>query len=212
MQDFTKALNRNIEIKQAVDNNTAELKIDLSEMPNLPNQPKTSFIEARLNKDNFWNLMFLTLPSIPIFVTQEIIDLIPGGIFLLIATLILSPYLVSRANKVEYKDNMFHSAATKRALGQYAPEATGFVLWSAIPFTAFWVLFLHNKQPNLDETLAVYNIIFWFVPTAYFILKNLPISIIFNKKAWAKGDNNHSEESYSRSHKNWLWYNVWYKR
>lgn len=146
------------------------------------------FIKARLNKDNFWNLMFLILPSIPVFIVQEAMDLIPGGVFLLLATIILSPYLVSRSNKVEYKDDMFHSTSTKRALCPYMPEAIGFVLWSTIPFTAFWVLFLHNKKPSLDENLAVYNLIFWFVPTIYFILKNLPLTIIFNKTAWTKSN------------------------
>ena len=172
------------------------------------------FIKTRLNKDNFWNLMFLILPSIPIFIVQEAMHLIPGGIFLLLATVILSPYLVSRAHRVEYKDDMFRSTATKRALCPYMPETVVFVLWSAIPFTVFCILFIHNKKPSLDENLAVYNLIFWFVPTVYFILKNLPISMIFNKKAWIqeKNETHSSDISRSRSHKNWLWYNVWYKR
>ena len=145
-----------------------------------------SFIKARLNNDNFWNLMFLTLPSIPVFIAQEAMDLISGGIFLLLATLVLSPYLVSRANKVEYKDDMFHSISTKRVLCPYMPEAVGFVLWLAIPFTTLWVLYI--KYPLLNKNLAVYNLVFWFVPTMYFILKNLPIAIIFNKTAWTKGN------------------------
>ena len=161
-----------------------------------------SFIKARLNKDNFWNLMFLTLPSIPVFIAQEVMDLIPGGVFLLLATLILSPYLVSRANKVAYKDDMFHSTATKRVLCPYMPEAVGFVLWSAIPFTAFWILFLHNKKPNLDENLALYNLVFWLVPTMYFILKNLPIGIIFNKTAWTKVNSTSALDSSSDNWRN----------
>ena len=164
-----------------------------------------SFIKERLNKDNFWNLMFLTLPSIPIFIAQDAMDLIPGGIFLLLATLIFSPYLISRANKVEYKDDMFHSTATKRALCPYMPEATGFVLWTAIPFTVLWVLFLHSTKPELDENLALYNLIFWLMPTIYFILKNLPIAIIFNKTAWTKGNGtsapNSSISNWRNSHR-----------
>ena len=111
-----------------------------------------SFIKARLNKDNFWNLMFLTLPSLPVFIAQEAMDLISGGIFLLLATLVLSPYLVSRANKVEYKDDMFHSISTKRVLCPYMPEAVGFVLWLAIPFTtrkaANYIFFTANTIYN----------------------------------------------------------------
>lgn len=142
------------------------------------------FIKTRLNKDNFWNLMFLILTSIAVYIAQEIMDLIPGGTALLLATIILSPYLASRTNKVVHKDDMFHSTSTKRSLCQYMPEAVGFVLWSTIPFTAFWVLYFFDEIPNL----AVYNLIFWFVPTMYFILKNLPLAIIFNKTAWTKQD------------------------
>jgi len=159
-----------------------------------------SFIKARLNKDNFWNLMFLTLPSIPVFIAQEAMDLISGGVFLLLATLILSPYLVSRANKVEYKDDMFHSTSTKRALCPYIPEAVGFVLWLAIPFTTLWVLYI--KYPLLNKNLAVYNLVFWFAPTMYFILKNLPIAIIFNKTAWTKGNGTSVFDSSSSDWKN----------
>ena len=159
-----------------------------------------SFIKARLNKDNFWNLMFLTLPSIHVFIAQEAMDLISGGIFLLLATLVLSPYLVSRANKVEYKDDMFHSTSTKRALCPYMPEAVGFVLWLAIPFTTLWVLYI--KYPLLNKNLAVYNLVFWFVPTMYFILKNLPIAIIFNKTAWTKGNGTSVFDSSSSNWRN----------
>ena len=157
---------------------------------NIPNMPKDGFIASRMNKDNFWNLMFLLLPSIPLFIAQTLMDFIPGGAFLLLVILILSPYLVSKANKVEYRDDMFRSTSTNRILCPYMPKATGFILWCSIPFTAFCILLLHAKARHLDENMALYNAIFWFVPTMYFILKNLPISIIFNKKAWTKGDGN----------------------
>lgn len=160
------------------------------------------FIKARLNKDNFWNLIFLVFPIVLILMVQAIMDLIPGGVILLFATLILSPYLISRVNKVEYKNEMFHSSSTKRILCPYMPEAVGFILWLSIPFTAFWVLLLHDKAKYLDENMAIYNAIFWFIPTIYSILKNLPISIIFNKTAWTKGDGT-TTDCYSSSNTHW---------
>jgi len=144
--------------------------------------------------------MFLLLPYIPVFIAQKVMGSISGGVFLLIATLILSPYLVSRANKVEYKDDMFHSTSTKRVLSQYMPETVGFVLWSAIPCTILWILYI--KYPLLNKNLAVYNLVFWFVPTMYFILKNLPIAIIFNKTAWTKGAGNFVFNSLSDNWRN----------
>ena len=146
--------------------------------------------------------MFLILPSLAVFIAQEVMDLIPCGFLILLATLIFTPYLVSKVNKVEYKDDMFHSTSTKKVLCSHMPKNLGFVLWSTIPFTAFWILFLHNKQPNLDENLAVYNIIFWFVPTIYFILKNYPIAMIFNKTAWTKSDGTSASYNFSDNRRN----------
>lgn len=143
-----------------------------------------NFINVRLNKDNFWNLMFLILTSLIVFIAQQIMDIIPAGFLLLLAAITLSPYFIARFNAVKYEDNEFISSTTNRNLGQYAPKYLGFLIWCGIPFTVFWVLLLHSKAPYLDENMALYNAIFWFVPTMYFILKNLPISMIFNKKSW----------------------------
>ena len=171
------------------------------------------FIKARLNKDNFWNVMFLTLTSLVVFIAQLLMDTIPAGFLLLFVAIILSPYFIAKFNAVKYENNEFISSTTNRKLGQYAPKYLGFLIWCSIPFSAFWVLLLHSKAPYLDENMALYNAIFWFVPTMYFILKNLPISMLFNKKSWTMvtDQNNSSYPSSSRSHKNWLWYNVWNK-
>ena len=148
-----------------------------------------NFINARLNRDNFWNLMFLALTSLVIFVAQLLMDIIPAGFLLLFAAIILSPYFISRFNVVKYENNEFISSKTNRKLGKYAPKYLGFLIWCGIPFSAFWILLLHSKAPYLDENMALYNAIFWLVPTIYFILKNLPISMIFNKRAWVENSN-----------------------
>lgn len=174
MQSFTEAFN--------LDQKGKQLEL------NIPNRPKVGFIASRMNKDNFWNLVFWLLPSGVIFLVQLLVDIVPGGNILLFASMILSPYLISKLNAVEYRNNEFHSNSTNRKLGTYAPKYLGFILWLAIPFTAFWILLLHSKMRQLDENFAVYNLIFWFVPVMYFILRDLPISIVFNKITWTKGD------------------------
>ena len=161
-----------------------------------------NFIKARLNKDNFWNLMFLIFTSLIVFIAQLLMDFIPGGFLLLFAAIILSPYFVAKFNAVGYKNNEFISSTTNRKLGQYAPKYLGFLIWCAIPFTVFWSLLIHSKAPYLDENMALYNAIFWFVPTMYFILKNLPISMIFNKQARIQGENKHDSSYPSRNHNN----------
>ena len=39
------------------------------------------FINNRLNKDNFWNVMFLTLTSVIVFIAQLLMNIIPAGFF-----------------------------------------------------------------------------------------------------------------------------------
>jgi hypothetical protein len=183
------------------------------------------FINARMNKDNFWNVMFLALTSLVIFIAQLLMDIIPAGFLLLFAAIILSPYCITRFNTVKYENNEFTSSTTNRKLGKYAPKYLGFLIWCAIPFSAFWILLLHSKAPYLDENMALYNAIFWLVPTIYFILKNLPISMIFNKKSWTENgtasystmnsDNNFSSNAFDDSTRTGMNYdylpnNIWH--
>jgi hypothetical protein len=161
---------------------------------------QTGFIASRLNRDNFWNLIFLTLTSLIIFIAQQIMNAIPAGFLLLFTAIILSPYFVARLNPIQYVDNVFISSSTNRKLGKYAPKYLGFLIWCGIPFSVFWILLLHSRAPYLDENMALYNAIFWFVPTMYFILRNLPISMIFNKNAWKQ--EKHEGASYTSCSRN----------
>jgi len=163
---------------------------------------QTGFIASRLNRDNFWNIVFLSVTTFSVGVAQLLMDLIPGGIILLFLTLVLAPYLITKANPLIYKDKIFHSLATNRAIASALPQATGFILFLSIPFTIFWVLFIHDKYPHLDENMAVYNAVFWFIPTIYFIIKNYPISMLFYKNAWYVECANiySSNDSVGRSH------------
>ena len=136
-----------------------------------------NFINARMNKDNFWNVMFLTLTSMVVFIAQLLMNIIPAGFLLLFAAIILSPYFVAKFNSVKYENNEFISSAANRKLGQYAPKYLGFLIWCAIPFTTFWVLLIHSKAPYLDENMALYNAIFWFVPTMYFSCFHISLTI-----------------------------------
>ena len=100
-----------------------------------------------------------------------------------------------------YKDKIFHSLASNRTIASALPQAIGFILFLSIPFTVFWILFIHDKYPYLDENMAVYNAIFWFIPTVYFIIKNYPISMLFYKNAWyVEGANTYSFNSRHHKH------------
>ena len=127
------------------------------------------FIITRLNKDNFWNLMFLVLPSLIILITQLLMDFIFAGFLLLFAAIIFAPYFIAKLNITKYQNNNFISSSTNRNFGNNIPKHLGFLLWCSIPFTVFWVLLLHKKAPYLNENIALYNLIFWFAPTMCFI-------------------------------------------
>jgi hypothetical protein len=80
MQDFTKPFK--------LENKAKQLEF------NIPNQPKTGFIDSRMNKDNFWNLMFW-LGMFLGFGASELIAQPISGIICWIA-IIGMPYLVKR--------------------------------------------------------------------------------------------------------------------
>ena len=56
MQDFTKPFSIDIKPKQ-VRAEAIEPKVDMA-TPNLAKQPQKTFWDSRMNKSNFWNLMF----------------------------------------------------------------------------------------------------------------------------------------------------------
>jgi len=173
--------------------NTPNSQVDPSKQSNLQGVVansssvlgKASFLLARLNKDNFWNVIFFVGTSLCVLIAQILSDTIPGGVAILLFTLISAPYFIARVNRIEYKENILCSSSTGRPLLNHLPKNLGFILWLSIPFTAFGILFIHDKYPSLDENLAIYNALFWFIPTMYFIFKNCPVSVIFNKLVWA---------------------------
>ena len=65
------------------------------ELQNSANK-QTGFIASRLNKDNFWNVVFLSGTTFSVGVAQLLIDLIPGGIILLFLTLLLAHILLAK--------------------------------------------------------------------------------------------------------------------
>ena len=208
MQDFTKASKRDIETKQVVSNITAGTKIDLAEMPNLPNPPETSFIEARLNKDNFWNLMFF------LGMFTGISTAFATGIMILswftIAGII---WLVKRNSDITFDKEKLEFVINDNKNIKASGAELMLVMFLALGIMAIGGFILDAlKIDDSPLILAIVMSLLILVPTLYCILRNYPIAVYFKKEAWVRDNNNYSEEFPSRSHKNWLWYNVWYKR
>jgi len=163
MQDFTKPFKLKNEVKQ----------LEL----NIPNQPKTGFIASRMNKDNFWNLMFW-LGMFLGFSSAAFIDKQPISGIIGVVTLFGMPYLVKRNtdvsfDKLEQGSPMFIINGNKRV----SATGIGFVslLVVSLPITAV-LTGAHSKIAIL--------FVFWFIPTLYCILRKLPIAVYFKKEAW----------------------------
>jgi hypothetical protein len=176
MQDFTKPFKLKNEVKQ----------LEL----NIPNQPKIGFISSRMNKDNFWNLVYFVGMFIG-FASAVLIDKQPISGIIGVVTLFGMPYLVKRNADITF-DKMEQGAPMFIINGNKRVNATGIgfvaLLVVSLPITAVLT--------GAKSKLAIL-FVFWFIPTLYCILRNLPIAVYFKKEAWV-GDGTVSCSSKSR--------------
>jgi hypothetical protein len=163
MQDFTKPFKMENEAKQ----------LEL----NIPNQPKTGFIASRMNKDNFWNLVFFTVMFLW-FIMKDIIEQRPLRDIICLGLIIGIMYLVKRNSNIVF-DKLEHNSPIFIINGNKRINATGigfvtlFVV--SIPITAV----ITGAESNVTMSL-----VFWSVPVLYCILRNIPIAVYFKKEAW----------------------------
>ena len=175
MQDFTKPFKLKNEVKQ----------LEL----NIPNQPKAGFIASRMNKDNFWNLLYFVgmFSGISIaFITKFMI--------LSWITIIGFIWLVKRNADVTF-DKMEQGAPIFIINGNKRVNATGigFVgllivsfglvvgLLALIRFIVSDIL----KISDIPIVLTMMSVsLLISLPALYCILRNLPIAVYFKKEAW----------------------------
>ena len=162
MQDFTKPFKLKNEVKQ----------LEL----NIPNQPKKGFIASRMNKDNFWNLMywlgmFLGFGSAS-FIAQPI-----SGIICWIA-IIGMPYLVKRNTDITF-DKMEQGVPMFIVNGNKRVNATG-IGFVGLLVVSFFIAVLITRV----DSIPVFFLVLWFTPALYCILRNIPIAVYFKKEAW----------------------------
>ena len=162
MQDFTKPFKLKNEVKQ----------LEL----NIPNQPKTGFIASRMNKHNFWNLVYFVGMFIG-FASAALIDKQPISGIIGWTTLIGIPYLVKRNSNITF-DKLEQGAPMFIINGNKRVNATG-IGFIALLVTSFLITAIIRTESKLT-----FFLFFWFVPALYCILRNLPIAVYFKKEAW----------------------------
>ncbi|WP_341753795.1 hypothetical protein [Candidatus Tisiphia endosymbiont of Dioctria rufipes] len=85
-----------------------------------------NWIKSRLNKDNFWNLMFWRGICFSVFLSEQIADFSGiGGLVSLVLSLTLIPYILTRFNQVKYTDNKIFLNSQGEDLTNRLPKRLG---------------------------------------------------------------------------------------
>ena len=113
---------------------------------------------------------------------SEIFD----SIFLALITLFVVPKFLVMFNKVTYTEDKTFLNKQNQSLTDMLPKNLGTVFALTIALTAFVFVpfFMLNGVILFDLTATTFLGFLLAIPTLYFIYKNCPISILFNKNAW----------------------------
>lgn len=139
----------------------------------LPKSPTAPLAPSRLNKDNFWNLMFALGMSV---------GSATMGLFL---TVLIVPLIVKYFSKVTFNDGKFLNSQGKELSIQKDVPKGATVIISTILCT---MVVRSSLAPYLENTSDIYTVAFcfclFFIPILFFITNNCPISIMFNSAFW----------------------------
>ena len=204
MQDFTKPFSIDTKPKQ-VRAEVIEPKVDMT-TPNLTKQPQKTFWESRMNKSNFWNLMF----GVGFILGMGLVFLLapksttPWPTYVSIifwATLIGVPLTARYFSKVTFTDGKFLTIEG-RELDIPKQLPNGFLLIVTTIGTVILIGAIADKLAKTypDELInlifaPIFLISLFFIPVLFFILKNCPISILFNYQ-FLKQQNARGRSSY----------------
>ena len=146
-----------------------------------------SFIKSRLNRDNFWNLMFWLGVTLCVMLSEYFNDnKLFAGLSLWLGILGV-PFIVKQMQDVKFDKKYGFFNASGRSLKDSMPMRWGFSIISSIGLIAIMRLIndKFSSDPNTSLSMVLYWSIFCLIPTLYFIYKNCPISILFNRKLWS---------------------------
>lgn len=200
MRDFTKPFSIDTKPKQ-VRAEAIEQKVDMA-TPNLTKQPQKTFWESRMNKSNFWNLMFGVGMVLGSFITLKFGKEYPTlGFICAWTTLIGVPLTVRYFSKVTFTDGNFLTIEG-RELDIPKQLPNGFLLIVTTIGTVILIGAIADKLAKTypDELInlvfaPIFLISLFFIPVLFFILKNCPISILFNYQ-FLKQQNARGRSSY----------------
>jgi hypothetical protein len=143
-----------------------------------------NFIKSRLNSDNFWNLIFWLGMSVGWFVVFQFGKANPDGACIASwSTLLGVPFIVGKAQKITFnkEDGYFNSKG--ESLKASYPKELGRIIVLTIGLIVFMGFMIDSSKSAVLVKLFSNSIIslFFLIPTLYFIYKNCPIAILFNR-------------------------------
>ena len=141
-----------------------------------------NFIKSRLNSDNFWNLMFWLGMSVG-NVFSESCDDINVACSSLWITILVVPFIVSKAQKITFnKENGFFNSKGRSLKASYPKALAGVIVLTILLIACMGFVADGNKSSMLALLFSdLIAPLFFLIPTLYFIYKNCPIAILFNR-------------------------------
>jgi hypothetical protein len=138
-----------------------------------------NFIKARLNRDNFWNLMLwfgMSLGwAIGVSISESPSTISTSIVWL---TLLGVPYAVKKANKLSFdKEKGFFNKEGRSLKSSYPKNIFDIIILTFLLFPL---------ECFIGGGLSTMLSLFLLPLVLYFILKNCPITILFYKNAWCK--------------------------
>jgi hypothetical protein len=103
-----------------------------------------------------------------------------------ILSLTLVPIFLVKMNRVTWTENKILVNKSGESLETRYPRGFAYIVILSLPFSIQSFFAVHEHFPLMKDSMVVYTAIALFLPTLYFIYKNCPISILFNKNAWTK--------------------------
>ena len=164
-----------------------------------------NFIKARLNKDNFWNLMFFFGMISGFSVAWLICSLadkhFPASASIVCwITIIGVPWFVKNNSCITFdKQKKQFLNRNNEELNNRVPNFFFLVVLTG-GLTALTGLVLDGAKDSVDDNIGVAIVAMMplLIPTIYCILKNCPIAVYFKKETWI-GDG--TAASYSADHR-----------
>lgn len=157
-----------------------------------PKKPKITFLQSRLNKDNFWNIMFFVGMGIGFLIAYIIVLLASTNKFPAAASIVCwltilgVPYIVKKNSGLTFdKEKLQFFDRNNEVLNDRCPNFFLMIIFT-VAGSALTALMLDSLKNIISHSIAmiIFGMMPLLIPTLYCILKNFPIAVYFRKETY----------------------------